>query len=326
MKVLLTGPFGNVGLSTLKELIKRNYDVRVFDLKNKNNRRIAFKFRGQIEIMWGDIRNSKNVEKAVNGCDVIIHVAAIIPPLADKKPNLAEAVNLRGTINIVNAMKKQIPKPKLIFTSSIAIYGDRLDNPLIKPTDPINPNPDDQYAKQKVKCEEIIRNSGLEWLICRLTYIVSNKKLQMDPLMFEMPLDTYIEICDTMDVGYALANAVENNDVWGEILHIAGGEQCRISYREYLNEMLEIFGLGNNLLPAEAFSTKGFHCGFMTTDKSQNLLNYQRHSIEDYFDSVRRKVVFSRFFTKVFRSFTRKYLLSKSHYYQDFLCNKNITN
>ena len=64
LKILLTGPFGNVGLSTLKELIKRNYDVRVFDIKNKKNRRISTKFKHQVEIIWGDLRNQKEIEKA----------------------------------------------------------------------------------------------------------------------------------------------------------------------------------------------------------------------------------------------------------------------
>ncbi|MFX1571497.1 MAG: hypothetical protein ACFFB0_02015 [Promethearchaeota archaeon] len=57
MKVLLTGPFGNVGLSTLHELIKRNHDVRVLDIKSKRNHRIAKKYKDQIEICWGDIQN-----------------------------------------------------------------------------------------------------------------------------------------------------------------------------------------------------------------------------------------------------------------------------
>ncbi|MFX1375363.1 MAG: NAD-dependent epimerase/dehydratase family protein, partial [Promethearchaeota archaeon] len=107
MKVLLTGAFGNVGLSTLKELINKNYEVRVFDIKNKRNNRTAKKFKGQIEIIWGDLRNPEDVEMGVYGCDVIIHVAAIIPPLADKKPKFAEAINVGGTSNIIETMKKQ---------------------------------------------------------------------------------------------------------------------------------------------------------------------------------------------------------------------------
>lgn len=95
----------------------------------------------------------------------------------------------------------------------MAIYGDRRKSPLIKPTDPPNSNPDDAYAKQKLKCEKLIRDSKLKWAIFRLTYIVSPDKLQMDPLMFKMPLDTPIEICHTKDVGTALANAVKNDKI-----------------------------------------------------------------------------------------------------------------
>ena len=322
MKILLTGAFGNVGLSTLEELISRNHDIRVFDLKTKKNKKIANKYK-DIEVFWGDIRDYEDIENAVSGRDVVIHVAAIIPPLADKKPKFAESINVGGTSNIVKAMENQPQKQKLIFTSSVAVYGDRLENPLISPNDPISPNSDDEYAKQKVKCEEIIKNSNLDWLIFRLTYIVSLNKLQLDPLMFEIPLDTCIEICDTKDVGYALSNAVDQPDIWGEVMHLAGGERCRISYREYLNEMLRIFGIGHNVLPAEAFSTKGFHCGFMTTTKSQAYLNYQRYTLDEYFNDVRKKVAISRIFMMMVRPFARKYLLRKSHYYKAFLNNNN---
>jgi len=323
MKILLTGAFGNVGLSTLEELISRNHDIRVFDLKTKKNKKIANKYK-DIEVFWGDIRDYEDIENAVSGRDVVIHVAAIIPPLADKKPKFAESINVGGTSNIVKAMENQPQKQKLIFTSSVAVYGDRLENPLISPNDPISPNSDDEYAKQKVKCEEIIKNSNLDWLIFRLTYIVSLNKLQLDPLMFEIPLDTCIEICDTKDVGYALSNAVDQPDIWGEVMHLAGGERCRISYREYLNEMLRIFGIGHNVLPAEAFSTKGFHCGFMTTTKSQAYLNYQRYTLDEYFNDVRKKVAISRIFMMMVRPFARKYLLRKSHYYKAFLNNNNL--
>ncbi len=324
MKILLTGAFGNVGLSTLEELISRNHDIRVFDLKTKKNKKLANKYKKDIEVFWGDIRNFKMVKNAVSGRDAVIHVAAIIPPLADKKPKFAETINVGGTLNIVKAMENQPQKQKLIFTSSVAVYGDRLENPLISPNDPINPNPDDEYAKQKVKCEEIIKNSNVDWVIFRLTYIVSLNKLQMDPLMFEMPLDTSIEICDTKDVGYALCTAVDHTDIWGKVMHLAGGERCRISYREYLNEMLSIFGIGHDVLPAEAFSTKGFHCGFMTTTKSQAYLNYQRYTLDECFNDVRKKVAISRIFMTIVRFFARKYLLNKSRYYKEFLNNPNL--
>ncbi|MFX1567080.1 MAG: NAD-dependent epimerase/dehydratase family protein [Promethearchaeota archaeon] len=324
MKVLLTGAFGNVGLSTLKEMLNRNYDIRIFDIKNKRNKRLAIKYKKDVEIFWGDLRNYKDVEHAISNIDVIVHVAAIIPPLADKKPKFAKAVNVGGTENIVKAMENQPKKPKLIFTSSVAIYGDRLENPLITPDDTPNPNDDDEYAKQKIQCEEIIKNSSLDWAIFRLTYITSLNKLKMDPLMFEMPLNTCIEICDTNDVGLALANAVKSKKIWGEVMHIAGGDRCRISYREYVKEMLDIFGIRFEDIPEIAFrQDRGFHCGFMTTDKSQALLNYQRYTLDDYFNAVRKKVAFSRFFMMMFRPIAQKYLLNKSHYYKEFLNNEH---
>ncbi|UCC19678.1 MAG: NAD(P)-dependent oxidoreductase [Promethearchaeota archaeon] len=324
MKILLTGAFGNVGLSTLKEMLNRKYEIRIFDIKNKRNKRLANKYKKDVEIVWGDLRSYKDVEKAVSDREIVIHVAAVIPPLADKKPKFAESVNVGGTENIIKAMETQLKKPKLIFTSSVAVYGDRLENPLITLEDPLNPNSDDEYAKQKIKCEELIKNSSLDWVIFRLTYIVSINKLKMDPLMFEMPLNTCIEICDTKDVGLALTNAVENKEIWGSIMHIAGGERCRITFREYLNEMLDIFGIGFEQLPEEAFrQNRGFHCGFMTTYKSQALLNYQRYTLDDYFNAVRKKVAFSRFFMTVIRPFARKYLLNKSHYYKEYLNNNN---
>lgn len=314
MRILLTGAFGNVGLSTLNELIRRSHEITVFDVKNGRNLRLARRYLDRVKIVWGDLRNKEDLKEAVKGQDVVIHVAAIIPPLADRNPKLAENVNVGGTRNLIDLMEEQPKKPKLIFTSSIAIYGDRRKNPLIREDDPPNPNEDDEYAKQKLRCEEMIRRSKLEWAIFRLTYIVSSDRIKMDPLMFRMPLDTCIEICHTEDVGLALANAVESDEIWGRILNIAGGEKCRTTYGEYINRMMEIFGLGQNFLPKKAFSKDDYHCGYMDTTESQRLLKYQRHTLEDYFEEVKKKVKYKRILFKILKPMIRIYLLRKSPY------------
>lgn len=322
MKVLLTGAFGNVGKSTLTALIAVGYNVRVFDIDTSYNRKYArtYKDHPKVEIVWGDLCNFSDVLNAFDeSIGIVIHLAAIIPPLADKKPELAEAVNVGGTKNILAAIKAQSRPPRLIYTSSIAVYGDRVDTPFIKVTDPLTPNDDDRYAKTKLTCENLIQDSDIEWAIFRLTYIVSLDKLQMDPLMFHMPLKTSIEICHTEDVGLALANAVENEEIWGNIFHIAGGEKCRTTYKEYLECMMELFGLGSNWLPEEAFSTGNFHCGFMDTKRSQNLLQYQQHTLEDYYKAVEKKVGYKRWVTRLVQWFVRRHLLSKSEFYKESL-------
>jgi len=87
-----------------------------------------------------------------------------------------------------------------------------------------------------------------------------------------------------------------------------------------LKEMLDIFGNGFEELPEETFRRdSGFHCGFMTTDKSQAFLNYQKYTLDDYFNAVRKKVAFSRFFVTMFKPIAQKYLLHKSHYYKEYI-------
>ncbi len=318
MRILLTGAFGNVGLSVLKELLNRDHDVRILEIKNRKNLRIFRKIQNEVEIIWGDITNERDVEKAVNNRDVIIHLAAIIPPLADYQPELAEHVNVGGTLNLLESMNKQVNPPKIIFTSSVAVYGDRVNNPMIKVSDPLIPSKGDFYALTKISAERLVKESSLDHAIFRLTYITSINKLELDPLMFHMPLETSIETCDTRDVGLALANAVECSEVWGRTFHIAGGKSCRITYREYLNDMMAIMGLGREFLPDEAFAKDQFHCGFMETQDSQGLLKYQNHTLEDYYDDVKKKVGPKGFFIARVKSFVKIHLLKKSEPYKRF--------
>jgi nucleoside-diphosphate-sugar epimerase len=318
MKVLLTGAFGNVGLSTLKELLNRKHKVTLFDLKTSRNKEIFKEYKNQVAIVWGDIRDFNKVKKAVKEQDAIIHTAAIIPPLADEKPDFAKEVNVGGTKNILKAIQEQERRIKLIYISSIAVYGDRRKNPMIKVIDPPNPSKNDEYAKQKLECENLIVNSEIDWIIFRLTYIVSAAKLNLDPIMFYMPLDTCIEICHTKDVGFALAESVTSQEIIGKILNIGGGKECRIMYRDYIHHMFDLFGLGGDLLPNDAFSENDFHCGFMDTRETQDFLHFQHITLYDYFREVKNKTSIKRFFNKCFpliiRPIVKKYLIHQSPY------------
>lgn len=109
MQILLTGAFGNVGMSVLTELLNRGYFVRIFELPTKRNKKIASQFiqTHNVEIIWGDLRNYLDILKAMENIDYVFHIGAIIPPMADKLPKLAEAVNVGGTHNVLKAIKAQ---------------------------------------------------------------------------------------------------------------------------------------------------------------------------------------------------------------------------
>src|SRR5512135_1913353 len=101
MRVLLTGPFGNIGSHTTAELIRQGHQVRAFDLRTPRTEKVARRFTGQIEIHWGDIRQADKVKAAVEGQDVIVHLAAILPPVSDEQPEEAKQVNVGGTRTLI---------------------------------------------------------------------------------------------------------------------------------------------------------------------------------------------------------------------------------
>ncbi|HUT82316.1 MAG TPA: NAD(P)-dependent oxidoreductase [Candidatus Bathyarchaeia archaeon] len=316
MKVLLTGAFGNVGTSTLEALLKKSTDeITCFDKPTIATRKESRKYKGQIKVIWGDLRNPKKVAKAVENQDVVLHIGAIIPPKANRSRKETNDINFGGTKNIVDAINKQTNKPKLVYTSSIAVYGDvrHLGTHTVSIEQPFNPSPHDHYAVTKIKSEEYIRNSGVEYIIYRLSYIPNAEKMSLTPLMFRMPLDTPIEFTHTKDTGLALANTVDNKDMWNNIYNLGGGKSCQLYYREFLEKMLPLMGVG--MLPEEAFSKEPFHCCFYDTTDLQKKLKFQEHDMKSLLDDMVANTKAARVFAKIFKPIVRPFLLMLSPYY-----------
>ncbi|MBC8504256.1 MAG: NAD(P)-dependent oxidoreductase [Anaerolineales bacterium] len=290
--LLLTGASGEVGFETFGELLMRRdrYKLRILCLDRKLERKMFKPFNQQVDIIWGDLRNETDVEQAVDGVDAVVHVAAMIPPVADHFPKLAWDVNVRGTKNLLAAMKKQDPAPRLVYTSSVSVYGDRVENPEIRVGDPLLPSVGDEYAKTKIEAEKLIQQSGLKWTILRLCGILT-KKLKIQPLMFHMPLETSLEWCHSADAGYALAEAVDCEGLYGRIFNLGGGEKCRVKAREFMRSMMPMFGIAATALPESAFATKNFHSGdYVDGDELDRLIKFRRRTLKDYYETVKRGI------------------------------------
>ncbi len=320
MRVLVTGACGTIGKETVAELLRRGHVVRGTDVAARRNRsfvgRYSWAYPNRFEFIPGDLRSSDRIAECLADVDAVIHLAAVIPPAADRDPVLAESVNVGITRNLVVRMATVSPSPRLIFSSSIAVYGDRVAHPYIEENDPLAPNIDDSYARQKVACEKIIRESSLEWTILRLSYIVSPQRLVMDPLMFRMPLPTSIEPCTAVDAARACAAAAESANLASRTLLIAGGAAMRTTYREYLNSVFRDFGLGRPFLPEEAFATSGYHCGFMNTSESENELHYQHCSLAELYREIAHESRHKRRLLRLFRPAARLYVLGRSEYFR----------
>ena len=320
MRVMLTGPFGNVGVSTLDELVQRGHTVRCFDLKTPANERVARRFKDQVEVIWGDLRRPEDVAAAVRDQDVVVHLAFIIPKMSatgeesEDRPDWSREVNVGGTMNLLSAMKVLPVPPRIIFTSTYHVYGRTQDQPPPRTVfDPVRPV--EHYSLHKVACEEMVKATGLEWAILRLSATLP-LAIQLDPGMFDVPLENRMEFVHTRDVGLALANGLEAEDVWGKTLLIGGGPRCQLYYREIVQRILEVMGVG--MLPEEAFGTTQFCTDWVDTLESQRILNYQKRTFDDYVDDMLALAGRKRHLIRLFRPAARRFLLSKSPYYRRF--------
>jgi nucleoside-diphosphate-sugar epimerase len=316
-RILLTGASGAVGKEVLRQLCNSDIktDITVFDKRTHYSKLFLTKFRNKVNVVFGDISVKKDISKVCSDKDIVIHLAAIIPPLADKNPLLAKAVNVTGTGNLVECIENQSPDAFFLYASSISVYGDRNSNPWIKVTDPLFPSDRDEYARTKIEAENIVKKSRLRWSIFRLTAVMGVNNHKPSELMFHMPLESMIEIATPGDTGRAFINAIDNADrLKGNIYNLAGGEKCRIIYKDFLSRSFEILGLGKLDFRENTFAGRNFHCGYYADgDILNNILDFRRESIDDYFIALGKNTTMIRkILTAVFRKIIKYSLQKKS--------------
>ncbi len=313
--ILLTGASGTVGYEVLKQLIQKKdqFNICVFDLNNRKNRQLLSPFKNRVEIVYGDLSKPEQIEKVCNNKDFVIHLAAIIPPLADEFPELAYKVNALGTENLIRNLEAHSPNAFFVYSSSISVYGDRLKTPFIKVGDPLCASEGDEYAKTKLLAEEIIQNSNLNWSIFRLTAIMGNHK--MTKLMFHMPLETKLEIATPEDTARAFVNSYyEKQAIEKQIFNLGGGELCRTNYKEFIEQSFKLSGLGALNFPLNSFATKNFHCGYYADgDILNDILHFRKGNLDTLYALLKNKIPkWQYFLTNMFKESIKKAMLKQS--------------
>lgn len=311
MRVLLTGAFGNIGSHVGAELIRQGHQVRAFDLRGPRTEKMARRFDRQFDVHWGDIRNTAEVQAAVEGQDAIVHLAAVIPPLSTAQPELAEQVNLGGTRKLVAAAQAQAKPPKFFLASSFDVFGYTADQPPPRRVgDPVHAT--DEYTAHKIAAEALIRQSGLEYSIARFCDVPDVR--DPHPVMFSIALDQRFEIIHGDDVALAVVNILKTPEVWGQTLLIGGGPRCQIRYRDYLFGMLDAVGIG--ALPEEAFGQPRYCTDWLDSEYSQRLLQYQRHTADEIIQDIAREVGWKRYLAGLSRPVVRRNILKMSPYWK----------
>jgi len=144
MKALVTGGAGFIGSHVVDKLCDRGVRVRVFDM-------VMPTFRTDIEFYHGSMLDLEALRMAMNGIDVVYHLAAVadVKDVFDE-PHFSESINVRGTINVLEAARK-IGVGRIIYGSTTWVYSEVTDvhvdeDTLLKP-------PSHLYTATKIASE-----------------------------------------------------------------------------------------------------------------------------------------------------------------------------
>jgi len=127
-KILVTGADGFIGSHLTEELIKQGYEVRAFVFYNSFNSwgwidSFPEEIKNKIEIFAGDIRDPNGIRVAMESCDTVFHLAALIGiPFSYHSPDSYVDTNIKGTLNILQAAKLLNTK-RVLVTSTSEVYG-----------------------------------------------------------------------------------------------------------------------------------------------------------------------------------------------------------
>lgn len=282
-KILITGGAGNFGRSLACALKDRNVDLRLLDLPSCD-----FSFCekwSNTEAMPADILEPASLKEALNGVDLVYHLAAVLPPASEQNRELTFKVNVEGTRNLVAACTSTNRISSVIFASSVSVYGNTShEKALIKSDHPVNPF--DWYAESKVEAEQVLRASGLPFVNLRISGIVIPAFLDPpDPWAF-MP-DQRIELLSLGDLIRALVSIEGLKKANGQTLILAGGSSWQVTGKEYVHRWGEIMEIP---LEEMNFRDQPGWLNWYDTEQSQTFLGYQKTSIDAFYEELNQAV------------------------------------
>ena len=247
MKALVTGASGFIGGNVVRELLNQSFQVRALVRKESNQKYIQGL---NIEVASGDLLDRTSLDKAVEGCDVLFHVAAAYTFWTPEPKAIYEA-NVQGTENILAAAKKKGIK-KVVYTSTESTIGINKGSLGVETMETNINNLPGHYKKSKYLAESLaikMSQEGLPLVVVNPTAPVGPGDVKPTPtgqfivdfLNHRMPayIDTAINIVDVEDVAKGHVLALEKGHV-GE-RYILGNKN--LTFREILGILEQLTGI-----------------------------------------------------------------------------------
>ena len=156
-RVLVTGADGFIGSHLTEALVRRGCDVRAFVFYNSFNSwgwldQAPAEIKDNLDVFAGDIRDPHGVRTALKGCDVVLHLAALIAiPYSYHSPDTYIDTNVKGTLNVVQAAR-DLGTEKVVQTSTSEVYGTARFVPITEEHPLQGQSP---YAASKIGADQI---------------------------------------------------------------------------------------------------------------------------------------------------------------------------
>lgn len=171
MKVAVTGGGGFIGRLMAERLIARGDEVALFDLGFPDD---MGALGGKVDTIAGDITNPETVRSLIDGADAVIHLASMVSAGAEADFDAAMRINLDGGRLVLDAARANDPATKVLFTSSLAIFG---SNAMPSHVDGMTrPVPQNTYGMTKAVMELLIndmsRKGFIDGRVARLPTII----------------------------------------------------------------------------------------------------------------------------------------------------------
>ena len=254
--IMITGGAGYVGSVLTPQLLEAGYNVTVYDIMYFGD--TGLPKHPNLSIIKGDSRDTPKLETALNGIDVVLHLACISnDPSFDLDENLSKTINFDCFEPTVIAAKKAGVK-RFVYCSSSSVYGVS-DQPNVTEEHPLVPLT--LYNKFKGLCEPLLFKHQTPEFTC-----VTIRPATICGYSPRMRLDLAVNILTN--------HAINNNKIT-----VFGGEQLRPNL--HINDMADLYQLLLEV-PSEKIAGQIFNVG------------YENHSIMNIAKMV-RKVVMEEF-------------------------------
>ena len=259
-RVLVTGGAGFVGSHLVDGLISEDLDVAVLDDFSSGRREnLSLHFgKPNFCLVKGDVRDKASVRRALEGVDVVFHLAAIVSiDFSVKNPLLVNEVNVGGTLNVLRESLEAGVK-RFVYASSCAVYGDPVYLPINEghSTKPMSPYGVSKLAAEHY-CKVFYEVYGLETICLRffnvygprqvigpysgvITKFIERLKRGEEPIIYGDGKQTrdFVFVRDVVD---ACLRAMRRKDCVGNDINVGTGVE--VSVNRLANLLAELFNL-----------------------------------------------------------------------------------